>query len=75
MKKWRSANNPVVAKLAEDALDISSSAYLIQFILDPSVLPQVRLAVQVSGFDILNRTFSLARTWCYAMHRERLKLL
>ena len=75
VKKWRSAGNPVVAKLAQDALDISPSAYLVQFILDPSVLPQVRLAVQVSGVDILNGTFSLARTWCYAMHRERLKLL
>ena len=75
VKKWRSADNPVVAKLAEDALDIFPPAYLMQFILDPSVLPQVRLAAQMSGIDILNGTLSLARTWCYTMHRERLKLL
>ena len=62
VNKWRSADNPVVAKLAEDALDTFPPAYLMQFILDPSVLPQVRFAVQVSGIDILKGTLSLART-------------
>ena len=48
---------------------------LVQFILDASVHPSVITLVQTYGQDILMPIFYLTRTWCYSLHRERLKLL
>ena len=46
----------------------------VQFVLDCSVIPQV---VQVSQTDkaVLQLLFKVTRTWCYSLHRTRLKLL
>ena len=45
------------------------------FILDCSTLPEVIYIVQILGKDILFHLFYIGRTWAYALHRERLKLL
>ena len=45
------------------------------FILDCSTLPGVISIVQKLGKDILFHLFYFSRTWAYALHRERLKLL
>ena len=46
----------------------------VQFVLDCSVIPQV---VQVSQTDkaVLQLLFKVTRTWCYSLHRTRLKLM
>ena len=49
--------------------------HLVQFILDASVLPSVITLVQTYGQDILMPIFYLTRTWCYTLHRERLRLM
>ena len=46
-----------------------------QFMVDCSCLPQVILAVQLHGEIILHHLFRITRTWCYSLHRERLKQL
>ena len=46
-----------------------------QFILDCSVLPEVVSAVQQYGQDILIHLYNITRIWCYALHRDRLKIL
>ena len=46
-----------------------------QFILDCSVLPEVVSAVQQYGKDILVHLYNITRIWCYALHRDRLKIL
>ena len=46
-----------------------------QFFLDCSTIPEIISAVQHLGPWVLERLFKITRTWCYSLHRERLKLL
>ena len=48
---------------------------MIQFILDGSVLPEIIKIRQKEGMQILNEIFSFSRSWCYTIHRTRLKLI
>ena len=71
---WLSTTNPVVLKLVLEALT-SETCYLLQFILDCSVLPSVIVATQRHGFSVLKELFHFTRTWCFTVHRQRMKLL
>ena len=71
---WLSSTNPVVQELVLEAFT-SESCYLLQFILDCSVLPSVIAATQRHGFTVLKELFHLTRTWCFTIHRERMKML
>ena len=71
---WLSTTNPVVLKLVLDAFS-SETSYLLQFILDCSVLPSVIAATQRHGFGIMKELFHLTRTWCFTIHRQRMKML
>ena len=51
------------------------SPQFVQFLLDCSVLPDVILAKQKSGSAILEPLFRISRTWCYSLHRSRLKII
>ena len=51
------------------------SSIFIQFLLDCSVLPLVVHCAQVHGDRIYRDLFYLSRTWCFALHRERMKRL
>ena len=46
-----------------------------QFLLDCSSSPEVIACHQILGNQVLNDLFYITRTWCYALHRERLRLL
>ena len=46
-----------------------------QFLVDCSVLPEPIRAVQVHGPDVMFHLFRVTRTWCYCLHRARLRLL
>ena len=50
-------------------------AYSIQLLLDCSPLSNVILAVQEHGASIHQNIFKMTRTYCYAVHRQRLKML
>ena len=47
----------------------------VQFLLDASVLPDIIIAIQEGGANILQEIFHFTRSWCYAMHRKRMQLL
>ena len=47
---------------------------LTQFLLDPSVVPEVVTLCQQKLVNISD-LFYLTRTWCYGLHRRRLQLL
>jgi hypothetical protein len=47
----------------------------LQFLLDCSVIQQVICLVQEQGTGVLEHFFKVSRTWCYSLHRERLKIL
>ena len=46
----------------------------LQFVLDCSVMPEVISAAQADD-SVLHLLFKITRTWCYSLHRTRLKLL
>ena len=73
---WLSTENPVIYQLVLEALS-SEKSYLLQFILDCSVLPSVIRATQMcaSKQDILNELFYLTRTWCFSVHKQDMKNL
>ena len=46
-----------------------------QFLIDCSVIPEVISLTQLLGTDALYNLFKVTRTWCYSLHRDRLKIL
>ena len=48
---------------------------LLQFLLDCSVIPDIRGLADIHGEDFLAPLFKMSRTFCYSIHRTRLKLL
>ena len=46
-----------------------------QLILDCSILPSVIKTKQQYGPEIYTHLFRITRTWCYCLHKERLKIL
>ena len=71
---WLSTANRVVLKLVLEALS-SDTEYFVQFLLDCSVLPKVVDAVQIHGRTILHELFYLTRSWCFSIHRQRMRFL
>ena len=71
---WLTTQNTVVHNLVIEAL-ASDTDYLVQFILDCSVLPQVISATQAHGSEIMHILFHLTRSWCFSIHKQRMKNL
>ena len=71
---WLSQEDQVVLEIATDALNMDTISFT-QFLLDCSVVPAVISAAQLHGQKVYQLLFQLTRTWCFALHRERLKLL
>ena len=68
------STNPVlsdfVKKMKEGPEDL-----LLQFLLDCSVIPNIVQLANIYGDGIFDTMFKLSRTFCYSIHRERLKIL
>ena len=71
---WESCREPLLTDLITKVL-YGPPISLVQFILDASIHPTVINLVQIFGQEILMKIFHLTRTWCYTLHRERLRLL
>ena len=71
---WLSNEDQIIKNITSEALS-SNRDYQVQFILDCSVLPSVISASQQYGSNILDKIFYLTRTWCYSIHRTRMKIL
>ena len=71
---WLRNGTPIILKLVIEAFS-QSREYLLQFILDCSSLPAVILAAQSHGNKIYDELFYLTRTWCFSIHRHRMKVL
>ena len=68
-------DHPILRKLIFQFLYTSSTPFQTQFLLDCSSLACVIELQQSYGFYVLDRLFYLSRTWCYSIHRDRLRLL
>ena len=71
LKKWKGVEHHPIQSLITTILT-KPSANLMQFLLDASVLPETQHLVRTTGVAVLYQIFSLTRTWCYSIHRERL---
>ena len=54
---------------------IMFSNMMMQFLLDCSALPLVIHFAQLFGDTLYKNLFYLSRTWCFSLHRERIKRL
>ena len=69
------ASNPRLSPIITKFFYTDDDNYKTQFLLDCSTLPEVIHLRQLHGFTILHELFHLTRTWCYSLHRDRLKIL
>ena len=67
--------NPVSFSIVTSSLVLASPRFLLQLLLDCSSLPDVISAAQSYGESILNDIFYIGRTWCFVIHRNRMKRL
>ena len=65
---------PVVKLYTITSVDFSDQDR-VQFLLDPSVCPEVISSVQINGSGILSDLLYLTRTWCHSHHVKRRNLL
>ena len=54
---------------------LPTSPYFCHFLLDCSSLADVISAVQTDGNEVLYILFHITRTFCYTLHKSRLKIL
>ena len=54
---------------------ITEPSQTVQFLLDPSVLPDVVIFKQTHSKEDLNTIFTLTRTYCATLHKAKMKLL
>ena len=71
---WLSSGDPNIGKLVASVLNGSVNT-LMQFLLDASTHPTVISLTQLYGPNILQKVFHLTRSWCFAVHKERAKIL
>ena len=69
----KTTENAHLQHLTSSALS-SSVTDLVQFLLDPSVIPTVIIGCQQNQFTI-DEVLGLTRTYCYGIHRRRLQLI
>ena len=70
-----SNKNPYLSSIISEFLVSTDTTFQTQFLLDCSTLPEVIILRQTYGFHILESLFYITRTWCYSLHRERLRKL
>ena len=61
--------------IVQQVIDTGNTQEIVQFLLDCTNHPRVICAVQDLGSGILEELFRFTRSWCYSIHKARLKLL
>ena len=67
--------NPPIFEIVNNFLTSQNTTYQTQFLLDCSILPEVIRLRQAYGSDVIEGLFYLSRTWCFSLHRKRLRKL
>ena len=68
-------SHPYLSSILTSFFNSTDIMFKTQFLLDCSVLPQVVHLQQHGCQNVLQDLFYITRTWCFSLHRERLKLL
>ena len=67
--------NPASHHLVMSILLGNCQTKFMQFLMDCSTIPEVISCAQQYGNEVLNDLFYCSRTWCFSLHRERMKRL
>ena len=67
--------NPVSHKIAVTHLLSKNTFKIMQMLLDCTTIPEVIRSAQIHGEKVYEDLFYIGRTWCFAIHRERMKRL
>ena len=67
--------NPVSHKIAVTHLLSKNTFKIMQMLLDCTAIPEVIRSAQIHGEKVYEDLFYIGRTWCFAIHRERMKRL
>ena len=68
-------NCPVSRSLILGILLSASEQLMMQFLLDCSSIPEVIHAATNYSEAVYNNIFYISRTWCFTIHKERMKRL
>ena len=68
------AASPECSRIFEAAISHPNNQKTVQFLLDPSVIPEV-IETSRQNENALPLLFRITSTWCYSLHRLRLQLL
>ena len=71
---WLTSEDSDIAKLVTSILNGSAHS-LMKFFLDASTHHTVISLTQLYGPNILQKVVHLAHCWCFAVHKERAKIL
>ena len=75
-KYWQErTTKSVVCRELVDSFESKSESYKMQFLLDCSTIPDILQATRVHGSEVQTLLFRMTRTFCYSLHRERLRKL
>ena len=66
---------PLIKPIMDAYLNIGDCDLKLQFLLDCSTLPLVIHSQQNFGFGPLCYLFRFTRTWCWNIHKSRMKML
>ena len=70
------SEKPTLIPIVEKYFSLCQDQHLVlQFLLDCSVLPDVIKAQQVEGSWVLDTLFYLTRSFCFSVHKARLRIL
>jgi hypothetical protein len=68
------SSSPKASQIFKNITDSKDDTKFVQFLLDPSVVPEI-IAASQSDPELLPLLFSVTTTWCYSINRTRTKLL
>ena len=68
------STNPVCTNLVNTIKQAPEKTFL-QFLLDCTAIPEVSKLTGDCAPEVISTLFKMTRTFCYSIHRERLKLL
>ena len=75
LAKLISSESPILSELIPSILNNPDQHQLVQLLLDCSTMPVIIRIAQQTGPYVRDRLLYLGRTWCYSLHRDRMKQL
>ena len=70
LEKMSNTSKEIIIEASQDSV-----SNFVHILLDCSSAPNVIMAYQQYGYNILHEIFKFTRTWCYNIHVTRMKMI